>query len=275
MTLEDYLQKVGLSDKEARLYVTGLQLGPATVQELARDSEIKRTTVYEVIKTLQDKKLINVSQRGKRQIYIMEEPENVRLFLKQKEKVFQRILPELESLKNKDTRKPAVRIFEGKKGLEKIYEDMIKEPSEILALAAPKDLISSGMLEFLRNDWEPRRIKNGIKMRRVNINLTGQKKWDYRIKPIPEELEEIRYLPIDDYPFTIGIYIYRRKVAFVSYQSQEMVGIMLRSPAVNRTMRAVFENYWNTGPVEDKEYWKFGSQATSFRLKGKTRRTKE
>ncbi len=254
MTLEDYLQKVGLSDKEARLYVTGLQLGPATVQELARDSEIKRTTVYEVIKTLQDKKLINVSQRGKRQIYIMEEPENVRLFLKQKEKVFQRILPELESLKNKDTRKPAVRIFEGKKGLEKIYEDMIKEPSEILALAAPKDLISSGMLEFLRNDWEPRRIKNGIKMRRVNINLTGQKKWDYRIKPIPEELEEIRYLPIDDYPFTIGIYIYRRKVAFVSYQSQEMVGIMLRSPAVNRTMRAVFENYWNTGPVEDKEY---------------------
>lgn len=251
MALEDYLQKIGLSDKEARAYLTGLQLGPATVQQLAQESDLKRTTVYEIIKGLQAKNLINISQRGKRKLYIMEEPDNVRLFLKQQEKILQQIMPELEALKNQNARKPAVRIFEGKKGLEKIYNDMIKKPGEILALAAPKNLISPGMLDFLRDDWEPRRIAGGIKMRRINMNLTGEDKWDYRIRPVPKELEEIRYLPIDDYPFTIGIYIYRKKVAFVSYQSQEMVGIMLRSPAVNLTMRAVFENYWSTEAEEE------------------------
>ncbi len=244
MILKDYLQKIGLSDKEARLFIAGLQLGPASVQELARESGLKRTTVYEVLKGLQEKNLVNMSQQEKKRFYIMEEPENVRLFLKQREKVFQQILPELEALKNLSSTRPTVGLYEGRSGLEKIYEDMIKKPGEILALAAPKDLISPRMLDFLRQDWEPRRIAAGISMRRVNINLSGDPRFDYKIAPKPEELEQIRYLPIDDYPFTVGIYIYRKKVAFVSYQRQEMVGIILRSPAVNLTMRAVFENYW-------------------------------
>lgn len=244
MILTDYLQKIGLNEKEAELYLAGLQIGPATIQDLAQESGLKRTTIYEIIKTLQEKKLINQSQQGKKKIFIMEEPENVGLFLKQRENIFKQILPELESLQNKDTKKPAVRIYEGKLGLEKIYEDMIKKPGEILVLAAPKDLISKGILEFLQDDWEPRRIRSKILMRRVNINLTKDSKRDFKIFPKPDELEQVKYLPADDYPFTIGIYIYRHKVAFVSYQSQEMMGIVLRSPAINLTLKAVFETYW-------------------------------
>ena len=245
MILTDYLQKIGLSEKEAAIYLAGLQTGPASIQELAEEAEIKRTTVYEVVKDLQEKKLVNVSQKGKKKIFIMEEPENVGLFLKQRENIFKQILPELESLQNKDAKKPAVRIYEGKLGLEKIYEDMIKKPGEILALAAPKDLISKGILEFLQDEWEPRRIRSKIAMRRVNINLTHDSKKDFKIFPKPNELEQVKYLPADDYPFTIGIYIYRHKVAFVSYQAQEMMGIVLRSPAINLTLKAVFETYWH------------------------------
>ncbi|MBP9856159.1 MAG: hypothetical protein KBC48_02555 [Candidatus Pacebacteria bacterium] len=244
MVLEDYLQKIGLSEKEAALYVAGLQLGPATIQDLSLESGLKRTTIYEIIKSLQEKKLVNESQKGKKKVFIMEEPENVGLFLKQRENIFKQILPELESLQNKDTKKPAVRIYEGKLGLEKIYDDMIKKPGEILAFAAPKDLISKGILEFLQDDWEPRRIRSKIPMRRVNINLTKDSKRDFKIFPKSEELEQVKYLPADDYPFTVGIYVYRQKVAFVSYQKEEMFGIVLRSPAVNFTLKAMFETYW-------------------------------
>ena len=34
MKLEHYLQKIGLSEKEAELYLAGLQVGPAYLQEL-------------------------------------------------------------------------------------------------------------------------------------------------------------------------------------------------------------------------------------------------
>lgn len=244
MIIQNYLQKIGLTDKESAIYVAGLQLGPSSIQDLADEAGIKRTTAYEVVKSLKEKNLINESTKGKRAIFIMEEPDNIALFLKQREKVFATILPELIAIQNKDAKKPAIRIFEGQKGLEKIYDDMIKKPGEILSLAAPKDLISPRMLDFLRADWEPRRIKSGIPLRRVNINLSGDKRRDGKILPKPEEFEQIKYLPADDYPFTVGIYIYRKKVAFVSYQAQEMVGIVLRSPAVNLTMKAVFETFW-------------------------------
>lgn len=244
MILTDYLQKIGLSEKEAAVYVAGLQLGPATIQDLAAEANIKRTTVYEIIKDLKEKKLINESQKGKKKIFIMEEPENVGLFLKQRENIFKQILPELEALQNKNTKKPAVRIYDGKLGLEKIYDDMIKKEGEILAFAAPKDLISKGVLEFLREEWEPRRIRSHIPLRRLNINLTGDAKKDYKIFPKSDEYEQVKYLPVDDYPFTVGIYVYRQKVAFVSYQKEEMFGIVLRSPAVNFTLRAMFESYW-------------------------------
>ncbi|MBI2482523.1 MAG: hypothetical protein HYV76_03125 [Candidatus Vogelbacteria bacterium] len=249
MQLENYLQKIGLSDKEAALYVAGLQLGPATIQDLASESGLKRTTIYEIIKGLQEKKLVNQSQNNKKRIFIMEEPENVGLFLKQRESIFKQILPDLEALQNQKTKKPAVRVYEGKLGLEKIYDDMLKKPGEILALAAPKDLISKGMLEFLREDWEPRRIAGEIKLRRVNINLTGDHRRDYKIFPKPEEFEEVRYLSVDDYPFTIGIYAYRQKVAFVSYHKDEMFGIVLRSPTVNFTLRSMFEHFWSFNPL--------------------------
>ncbi len=244
MILEDYLQKIGLNEKEAKLYLAGLQLGPATIQDLAAESAIKRTTIYEIINSLREKKLVNASQQGKKKVFIMEEPDNVGLFLKQRENIFKQILPELEALKNNVAKKPAVRIYEGKLGLEKIYDDMIKKPGDIMALAAPKDLISPTIIDFLQHDWEPRRIASGIKMRRVNINLTGDSKKDYKISPRPEELEQVKYLPVDDYPFTLGIYIYRQKVAFVSYQKEEMFGIILRSRAVNFTLRAIFESFW-------------------------------
>lgn len=243
--MENYLQKIGLSDKEATLYLAGLQLGPASIQDLASESGLKRTTIYEIIKSLQEKKLVNQSQNNKKKVFIMEEPENVGLFLKQRESIFKQILPELESLQNQNAKKPAVRVYEGKLGLEKIYDDMIKKPGEILALAAPKDLISKGMLEFLREDWEPRRIAGGVKLRRVNINLTGDHRKDYKIFPKPKEHEEVRYLPVDDYPFTVGIYIYRQKVAFVSYHQDEMFGIVLRSPTVSFTLRSTFEHFWS------------------------------
>ena len=245
MIIEDYLQKIGLSAKEARLYIAGLQAGPSTVLELAQESGLKRTTIYEILESLREKRLLNTSQKGKKKIFIMEEPDNIKLFLKQREKIFSQILPELEALKNTEAKKPTARIYEGRIGLEKIYEDMIKKPGNIKALAAPRDLILPGLLDYLREDWKPRRVKSGIEMKRVNINLTNEKRMDYKILPKPDQLQSVKYLPIDDYPFTIGIYIYRKKTAFVSYNPDEMFGIVLRSPAINTTFKAMFEHFWH------------------------------
>lgn len=244
MILEQYLQSIGLSDKESKLYLTGLQLGPSSIQTLAQQSGVKRSTVYEVISPLIDQGLFVTTQKGKRKLYTAQEPDNLLLYLKQKERIIEQILPDLEALKNTSVAKPAIRVYEGLEGLTQIYEDMIKKPGDILAMAAPKEKISTMLLDYLIHDWEPRRIASGIPMRRININLTDDPHQAYQVSERPDELEVIRYLPAEQYPFSVGVYVYRQKVAFVAYDDQEMVGIVLRSPAIRSTMAMVFDLLW-------------------------------
>ncbi len=235
MVLDQYLQKIGLNDKQAKVYLAGLQLGPASIQQLSKASGIKRSTVYEVMDDLIDQNMFTVSQKGKRKVFTVQEPDNLLLYLKQKEKVLEQIMPDLEALKNSETKKPAIRVYEGIDGLKQIYEDMIKKPGEITAMAAPKQKIAATLLDYLVEDWKDRRIKNGIKLRMIS---SGKNKKDQ------EELKEIKYLPEKNYPFSVGIYTYRKKVAFVSYQPQEMIGLVLRSEEINKTIKLIFEMLW-------------------------------
>ena len=51
------LRKLGLREKEVRVYLTGLELGPSSVQVIAKRAKITRPTTYEIIKTLKEKGL--------------------------------------------------------------------------------------------------------------------------------------------------------------------------------------------------------------------------
>ncbi len=245
MMLEQYLQNIGLNNKEAKLYLTSLQIGPAFVHQLAKISGLKRSTVYQVIDSLLDKSLFSISQKGKRKIYTATDPESLSSFVKQRENILSQIMPELMALKNISANKPSISIYEGQKGLEWIYEDMIKMPGEILAFAAPSEKIAKNLLNYLHSHWRQRRYKQKNFLRRININETNDPTNNFKKISEPEKLEQIYYLPKENYPFSIGIYIYRQKVAFVSYQEQEMFGIIVTSPEINVTMKMMFETFWN------------------------------
>ncbi|MFA5020729.1 MAG: helix-turn-helix domain-containing protein [Patescibacteria group bacterium] len=244
MLLEQYLQSIGLDDKEAKIYLAGLQLGPAAIQDLAKSSDIKRTTVYEVVESLLNKNLFTVTQKGKRKLFVAQEPDNLLLFLKQRENVLEQIMPDLEALKNTSAKKPAIRVYDGIAGLKQVYLDMIKKPGELSILAAPRPLIAKTIKEFLDHEWEPLRLKNKIKRRWVKINETGETRRNFTKEDRPEKLETIKYLPADHYPFSVGIYLYRQKTAFVSFAESELVAIVIRSPEINRTLKMIFEMYW-------------------------------
>jgi HTH-type transcriptional regulator, sugar sensing transcriptional regulator len=244
MLLEQYLQNIGLDDKEAKVYLAGLQLGPTTIQDLAQASGVKRSTVYEVVDALIEKNLIITTQKGKKKIFVAQEPDNLLLFLKQRQNILEQILPDLESLKNTSAQKPAIRVYEGIEGIKQVYMDMIKKPGEISVLGAPRRAIAKMVWDFLANDWTPLRLKNKIPMRLVNVNESGEVKRDFTREEFPKKLETTKYLPANNYPFSIGIYLYRQKTAFVSFQESEMVAIVIRSPEINRTMKMIFEMYF-------------------------------
>lgn len=71
------IEGLGLTEKESKLYLTSLRIGPASMQVLARKAKIDRGTAYHVAQTLTEKGLFATAQEGKRPLYRVTEPQKL------------------------------------------------------------------------------------------------------------------------------------------------------------------------------------------------------
>ena len=61
--IELELRKIGLSEKEARIYLVLLELGNIPIQEIAQKVNLSRPTVYRILDDLQEKGLITKEKK--------------------------------------------------------------------------------------------------------------------------------------------------------------------------------------------------------------------
>ncbi|KKR30424.1 MAG: Transcriptional regulator, TrmB, partial [Parcubacteria group bacterium GW2011_GWC1_39_8] len=78
---EKYLKDIGLSDKEAAVYLALLSFDKALVSDISEKAKIKRPTTYVILETLAKKGLVSESNIGKKTFYIAEPPEKLGLFV--------------------------------------------------------------------------------------------------------------------------------------------------------------------------------------------------
>src|ERR1700691_2284177 len=131
----DYLKQLDLSEIEAKLYLTLLQTGPASVRDLAQTVDIKRTTTYFYIDQLVEKGLIMKLVRGSKKLVAANEPENLKALvgdkLRQADSV-QKNLPNILKLlntslpKENNVSEAEIVYYKGKNGEKKIYEEVLK-----------------------------------------------------------------------------------------------------------------------------------------------------
>ncbi|MCU0680040.1 MAG: BlaI/MecI/CopY family transcriptional regulator [Planctomycetes bacterium] len=77
MKIEKVLQDFGLSEKESRVYLALLQVGPAPVQKIADKSSLARSTIYEILNALIKRGLVNTYLKKRVKYFSPEEPEKL------------------------------------------------------------------------------------------------------------------------------------------------------------------------------------------------------
>ena len=99
------LKHLGLSEKEAQVYLSALDLGPATAQDISDKSKVNRATTYVMIEMLAARGLMNTFEKEKRRYYFAESPERLSSILRiqqkeleEKQNEFEKSLPRLMSL---------------------------------------------------------------------------------------------------------------------------------------------------------------------------------
>src|SRR3989344_3107999 len=117
------LKDLGLSEKEAKVYVAALEIGRATADQLAKHAKIVRPTTYLQIKSLMDKGLMSTYEEGKKTYFAPESPELLkRLLARQKDSIttketeLTRLLPELVQQFGSAGERPGGRFFPGQDG---------------------------------------------------------------------------------------------------------------------------------------------------------------
>lgn len=127
---ERFLEEIGLSEKEAKVYLALLEVDSDTINDLAKKTGINRTTVYPVLESLSKKGLVSEVQKGKITTFSAEPPERLETFMeRQKALLTERanrlkdVVPQLKSIQRETGERPIIKYFEGRDGAISAYEE--------------------------------------------------------------------------------------------------------------------------------------------------------
>lgn len=241
------LKNLGLSENEAKVYMAMLELGPATMLEIAAKAGINRPTAYVQVESLKTMGLVGAQVKGKKQLFIAESPDQLEFVIERETKAVElkkeelaRILPELTGLFNVSGEKPQVRFFEGKEGLMKMQDELLKSKSKIVVSFSSGDGILKIFPDHPKN-YSSRRVQKGIKARLIYTSSQGPilKRND------DEVLREAKYVSPDKFPFKSDIIIYDNNIG-ISALEGKAVGVLITHKELADSFRAIFELVWNS-----------------------------
>lgn len=236
------LEKLGLSQKEARLYLISLETGPATISKLAHKSGVKRGTIYEFLDEMIEKGLLEVIISGKRRLYRGLEPQKLKKIIDRQRDILDNLVPDLSLLMLNNPQKPRIKFYEGKEGLLLAYNEILDLPdgSEVLGYATFEGIYKIFSEKAIGN-YIQKRINNKIKQKLI---MPTDKYAQSHVEDDKKELRETILIPRKQFFITNEINIYQDKVSIMSL-GEEKIAVVMESKQIADTQRAIFNLLWS------------------------------
>lgn len=249
--IEKDIQSLGLNEKEAKVYIASLELGQATVQRISAKAGIKRPTTYFIVEGLMERGLMSSYHQGKKQYFMAEMPERIldliakeRKDLDLREEQFRRLLPELQSINNRNKDKPVVKYYEGKDGM----LTMVSEHFKTSKNQESYDIFSRDFVEKTLTPEEMTNIRKERLDSKIRVKaLYTREKGDLQNV---EDAQIIR-LPQSELPVSCDIAFFEDKVRIASFKDR-IVGIVIEDKEIASSFRAIFKLAWKWAEQNQK-----------------------
>lgn len=234
------LEQVGLSQKEAMVYMALLELGEASVLRIAQKTALKRPTVYITLETLLEKSLVERIPKGGKSAYQAVAPEVVLAHFRERVDALDMVVPELRTMMAAAPHRPRVRSYEGKKSILHLYEQEIFNGGEVSAFVDMRSLRNMLSREELYE------ISHIMKANDVTIRELlddSPESHEYLIEKNRLGLGETRLLP-HNFVLGIDLTIYGDTVAMIS--PKNLMAVVIEDRAVSASQKQFFEFVWKS-----------------------------
>lgn len=235
----EVLTGLGLNEKSARIYLSTLALSVSSVQKIAENADIKRSTAYVHILELCREGFLQKIPSGKKEYYSACDPEILKARFAKNYQLFQSGFPELKRLYSGFEGKLKVRVLEGEKALKEVY-DQICKANHIAFIA---DL--SSFEKKFNNSFE--KIASAIRENEITT------------KEIIPNTKEAK-LSSQRYAVTAGKYyssriarngpihndcaIYGNTLALFRLNEYNLFVVLIEEPSITETMKTLFDMAW-------------------------------
>jgi len=245
MQINALLKQLGFSEKEISVYLSLVNLGPASVRTIAQKAQVNRGTTYDILKSLKERALVSYFHQDKHQYFLAENPDKLKNFITEKIKGLNQskeeldlALPELKSIYNQAEQKPVVKYYEGAKGIKTILEDVL----DVMSESDKKEYYvysASDVRKHLYQDFPnfaKERIKRKISCKVIAVGSGGQlwgmdeRRWNSKTEGSPTYM-----------------ILYDKKLALISLNKEQApMGMIISDQGIWQTNKMIFEYIWQT-----------------------------
>lgn len=249
------LVRIGLDPKEARLYLTVLDMDRPTVAEAADRAGVSRTNAYDITKRLVRRGLVSVTEVGStgtpagrsRSVLAANDPGQLLDDLEARRRELDSLVPRLQAMRAKGGSHPRVRYLEGDAGIRAALFETLSWPSPLRGILSMRDLLTvpghSAMEEYIAG-----RKERGLWLRVVR---SPEKDYEHGWPTSETDLRLSRYAP-PDYVFTMTTVIGPDMVAVMSSRSENFA-MMIESAEYAQLQTNLFEVLWSASGTEPRQ----------------------
>src|SRR3989338_2488727 len=241
-----FLQQIGLSEGESKVYLALLTLGATKTGSLAKEAGVSSSKVYKILDRLEKKGLVGHVIKAKTKHFKAMEPRRVLDFLDNKEQELQeqkmiakQFLPQLEQQQKQSQQKTEATLYEGFKAISNFFRnilDELKSGEEYFVMGAYYGVDAPGIRSFFYN-FHAERAKKKIK-----VNMLANFETKGNLVETTKICSEIRYLP-QYFVSNMSIVFYKRK-AFIFFLTKDPRAFLLESDEVVQSFKTYFNTLW-------------------------------
>lgn len=254
--IQQLLTDIGLSDKEADMYMILLRYGMQSTSFLAKKGNFNRGTAYVILHSLLEKGLVMQTTKDKIQYFSPVSPELLVKYVEHKEQELhfhkekiQSMMGQFLAIQNPMTTKPKIEFFDGIEGARIVLEDTFTSNDKTLRAFLSIDDISAFTGPEYFDNYTTQRINKGYTLHVIRTHIKDKEalannKYASRYVTSKKEKREVRYVS-ETLDFPISMYMYDNKLAIIS-SKEENFALLVKSRELSSMQKKIFDLLWDS-----------------------------